>query len=192
MARIQETDENPSTAISFLRFMCDLNDVFLQDCGALWVQHPERVNHPFFHCMQVFDMPEWMTYVSTMKSALKTKDNLLDANLELVIPGIQQWHNANTQSINQLSIEADKLTDIATNICEDIQEHQRDQQRQLATTFMGQTRSVTRSIHHRWLVNMQHWYFHSNCEVLLFCHILQDPNHAAQSRPSHQQDVIFV
>jgi len=142
LGRIEETEENPSTAISFLRFMVDLNDVFLQDCAAMLVLHPERANHPLFHCVQVFDMPEWTAYVSTMKSAIESENNPLDANLESVIPGIQQWHNANTQSITCLSGKVEQLTDAVTKDSEDIQEQCRDQQRQSADTLMGVARTL--------------------------------------------------
>jgi len=91
------------------------------------VLHPERANHPLFHCMQVFDMPEWTACVSTLKSAIESKNNPLDVNLELVIPGIQQWHDTNTQVITCLSSKVEQLTDALTKVCKDIQEQRRDQ-----------------------------------------------------------------
>jgi hypothetical protein len=36
------------TAISVLRFFCELNCVFLQDCAAMLVLHPERRHHAMF------------------------------------------------------------------------------------------------------------------------------------------------
>ena len=145
VARIAETDESLSTALSFLRFMCDLNDVFLQDTAAIFVKLPDRCNHPLFQCMQVFDMPEWKEYVSTMKRALEGEDNPLDASLEAVMRGIQQYHAANTMAINQLATDVQALKVTMNEVGQDIQDQRLDQKRQLASTFMGVAKTLLES-----------------------------------------------
>ena len=48
------TDGDNQTAIHTLRFFCELNKIFLQDCAAMMVLHPERQDHPVFRELSVF------------------------------------------------------------------------------------------------------------------------------------------
>ena len=40
--------ESKQTALQFLSFMRELNQVFLQDAAAMMIEHPERSDHPVF------------------------------------------------------------------------------------------------------------------------------------------------
>ena len=91
------------TAPYVLRFFMKLNEVMLQDSAAMQVLHPERCNHPFFESLAVLQTKEFADFRESMKHALETVDCPLDANLEKVMPGVHQWHQATNDSINSLS-----------------------------------------------------------------------------------------
>jgi hypothetical protein len=46
------------TALCFLKFICELAMVFLQDAAAMWVLHPERRSHPMYR-IDTFSSQEW-------------------------------------------------------------------------------------------------------------------------------------
>ena len=69
-----------------------LNEVFLQDAAAMMVLHPERANHPLFDTLPVFATVEFADFKAEMQQALSTEECPLDASLEKVLPGVQQWH----------------------------------------------------------------------------------------------------
>lgn len=43
----ESDDNNRITAVSVLRFWASLRNIILQDAAAMFVLHPERVDHPF-------------------------------------------------------------------------------------------------------------------------------------------------
>ena len=90
------------TALHVLDFFRDLNKIFLQDAAALVVKHPARAEHTMFRMLPVFEMHAFLEYVNKMELALQNEDDSLDANLEKVLPGIHQWHNANNSAIKKL------------------------------------------------------------------------------------------
>jgi Centromere DNA-binding protein complex CBF3 subunit, domain 2 len=52
-------DGKNQTAISTLKFFCELNKVTIQDAAAMQVLHPEREYHPFFDELNVFSSSEF-------------------------------------------------------------------------------------------------------------------------------------
>lgn len=93
------------TAMHFLRFMQQINKIFLQDMAVIQLYHPERAGHPMYRDMEVFEMDEWEQFKATMKNAIDTEECPLDANLEKVIPGMHQWQQANHTALGRVSNE---------------------------------------------------------------------------------------
>jgi len=85
-AACAETGKN-ETACEFLRFMCELNKMFLQDAAAMSVLYPDRATHPIYQ-LPPFHRDEWPTHLEEMRAALSGEDNPLDASLEKVTPAL--------------------------------------------------------------------------------------------------------
>ena len=98
-------DGGKQTAIQFVSFMCKLNEIFLQDCAAMQVLHPERSTHPMFNRIEAFSSPLYEQFKSQMQAALDTAEDPQDACLESVLPGVHEWHNLTNKSLNVLSTD---------------------------------------------------------------------------------------
>ena len=59
LQRSEDSEGDHQTAVHFLRFLVALNEIFLQDCAAMRVLHPERCNHPMFTEMTIFNTDEY-------------------------------------------------------------------------------------------------------------------------------------
>ena len=101
----KENSNKYATAHHVLWFFKDLNRFFLQDAAAMLALDDEsaiRSQHAFFRLLPVFQSPMWTEYCQTMKTALANDECPLDARLEHVIPGLNQWHRANNQALGSL------------------------------------------------------------------------------------------
>jgi hypothetical protein len=105
--------DNHFTAYQFVKFMAQLNTIFLQDAAAMLVKYPERSACAMFQ-MPVFKSDDWpvsifcvcfiyilfyvltlsflllQRYLALMRTSLETLEavNPLDCNLEAVLPGV--------------------------------------------------------------------------------------------------------
>jgi Centromere DNA-binding protein complex CBF3 subunit, domain 2 len=57
-AGVIERDTSKYTVLGFLKFVCEINDVLLQDAAATMVLYPERCDHPIFE-IEVFKSTEF-------------------------------------------------------------------------------------------------------------------------------------
>jgi Centromere DNA-binding protein complex CBF3 subunit, domain 2/Transcriptional activator of glycolytic enzymes len=106
------------TAQHVLRFLCEMNRVFLQDAAAMSVLH-ERGDHPMFHHIPLFQSEEWMAYCAEMKHALENEENPLDASLEKVLPGVHQRLHYQDLAIKDLHEKVDsRFDDLTTTVTE--------------------------------------------------------------------------
>jgi hypothetical protein len=75
-----------------------------------------------------------------MQDALTTEDSPLDANLEKVLPGVHQWHQANESAMHQLKTGVvglgEKLESGLLQLAEFLKDGQADSEERLADTFM--------------------------------------------------------
>jgi hypothetical protein len=75
-----------------------------------------------------------------MEHALQHEDSPLDANLEKVLPGMHQWHQANESAMTQLKTGVDtlgnKLESGLSQLAEFMKEGQVGSEERLAETFM--------------------------------------------------------
>jgi hypothetical protein len=97
------------TAVHFLKFLCEINRVFLQDAAAMAALHPERRQHPMYQHIQPLNMPEFEDYVQRMKKEIEDEKNPLDAQLEHVLPGIFAWHSAQHAATQRNALEIGEL-----------------------------------------------------------------------------------
>jgi hypothetical protein len=117
--RAADQESEHSTAFETLRWFCDLSVVFLQDTAAIMLLHPTRMSHPLFDmdCFhsedfkvrtisfnpsfsaspiyQYWNYPTLLTqllqdFLERMKIALMNEKNPVDADLERVLPGVNQ------------------------------------------------------------------------------------------------------
>jgi hypothetical protein len=123
-AAVSEQGLPKFTAYNVLKFLVELNRVFLQDAAAIMVNHPERVSHPLFR-LEVFQTDEFLvsrddstifllhlscllTYLfKTFKNSISlaiadTGESPLDAKLEAVLPGVHQRLVANQREVVSL------------------------------------------------------------------------------------------
>lgn len=103
-------DQSKTTALGFLKFMCELNDVLLQDAAAIMVLHPERADHSLFRDMEVFRSPEFEAFKNEVQFAIENERCPLDAKLETVLPGVHQWHTANNTAVKAVERRVDHLS----------------------------------------------------------------------------------
>ena len=101
----EKNDITHPTATGFLRFICNLNRIFLQDAAALYYKHPSRKEHPMFKTLPVFQTEQFTLYATKMGEHLDALEanSPLDANLESVMPGIKTWHQQTHTAIRQLT-----------------------------------------------------------------------------------------
>ena len=73
LRQLRELEEagKHQTAIRFLMFMCRLNDIWLQDCAAMLLLHPEHASHPMFQDFVLFDTLPWERFKEKMKHELE-------------------------------------------------------------------------------------------------------------------------
>jgi Centromere DNA-binding protein complex CBF3 subunit, domain 2 len=69
---VLERDVNKYTLLGFLKFVCEINDVLLQDAAAMMIQFPDRCDHPMFE-IEVFKTKEFKVSSYKMLIHLKTK-----------------------------------------------------------------------------------------------------------------------
>jgi len=108
-------DTSHPTAVGFLRFVCQLSTIFLQDAAALLYEHPGRKDHPMFHTLPCLQSEAFKLFCVQMHENLETvsQNSPLDANLDTVMPGIRDWHRNTTGAINLLST---KQSDMAIEV----------------------------------------------------------------------------
>ena len=68
-----EYDSSKYTALGFLRFMKEINDILLQDAAATMLLHEERCNHPLFEDIPVFSSDQFLVFKEEMKNALESE-----------------------------------------------------------------------------------------------------------------------
>jgi Centromere DNA-binding protein complex CBF3 subunit, domain 2 len=56
---VLEKDSSKYTALAFLKFICSIHEVFLQDAAATMILHPDQSNHPVFRDIEVFGTVEF-------------------------------------------------------------------------------------------------------------------------------------
>ena len=88
-----DVDGRHQTAYETLRFFCDLSTILLQDAAAMMCLHPDRMDHDLFS-LNCFHVPEFEFFREEMRTAIETETNPLDAELEKVLPGVNQRLNA--------------------------------------------------------------------------------------------------
>ena len=88
-----DVDGRHQTAYETLRFFCDLSTILLQDAAAMMCLHPDRMDHDLFS-LNCFHAPEFEFFREEMRTAIETETNPLDAELEKVLPGVNQRLNA--------------------------------------------------------------------------------------------------
>jgi hypothetical protein len=69
---VLERDVNKYTLLGFLKFVCEINDVLLQDAAAMMIQFPDRCDHLMFE-IEVFKTKEFKVSSYKMLIHLKTK-----------------------------------------------------------------------------------------------------------------------
>jgi hypothetical protein len=57
-AAMKDDNDSSYTAVCFLRFICELAVVFLQDAAAMWILYADRRSHPMYH-IDTFSLQEW-------------------------------------------------------------------------------------------------------------------------------------
>ena len=113
------------TAVHVLSFWKQLNIVFLQDSAALQItKHPTRGHHPMFYQMPVFDSHEFELFKDEMRMSLDNEEYPLDANLEAVLPGLNQWHAVNNKAVGELKERMEKLSETLIKKLEDVADGQ--------------------------------------------------------------------
>jgi hypothetical protein len=88
------------TALSVLKFLTELNKVFLQDAAAMIIKFPERVDHAMYQHIPVLQTDAFKAYTETMRDAIETESNPHDERLDIAIPGIRQMHAETDRKIN--------------------------------------------------------------------------------------------
>ncbi|CAB9528452.1 Transcriptional activator of glycolytic enzymes [Seminavis robusta] len=106
-------NEHPPVRL-FLKFLMDLNEVFLQDAAAMLILHPERKDHPIFTDLDCFLGAEFKAFQEEMRVALETAQDPADADLQRVLPGVHQWHSANNAEVRQVSRKLDSFAEVLT------------------------------------------------------------------------------
>jgi hypothetical protein len=124
-AAVSEQGLPKFTAYNVLKFLVELNWVFLQDAAAMMINHPERVCNPLFR-LEVFQLDQFLvsrddstvflfhllscllTYlVKTFRNCISlaiadTGESPLDAKLEAVLPGVHHRLVANQREVVSL------------------------------------------------------------------------------------------
>ena len=86
--RISQAEGNDHrTAIKFLDLMDHLRDILLQDAAAMMVLHPFRKNHLLFQ-HPLFQSEVFADYQTQMQTVLLNATDPMDAQLEVVLPGV--------------------------------------------------------------------------------------------------------
>jgi hypothetical protein len=120
------------TAFNVLKFMVELNKVFLQDTATMMLKHPERICNPLFR-LEVFQsdefqvtycgLPWWhlmhlliylfQLFKTTVGLAIKnTGDSPLDSKLKAILPGVHHRLVVNQQPSFAFSKVATILWDL--------------------------------------------------------------------------------
>ncbi|KAG7352243.1 centromere DNA-binding like protein [Nitzschia inconspicua] len=63
-------EDDKVTATRFLHFMKVLSEVVIQDAAVIFVEHPNRIHHPLFSSVEVFQSNEFKSYVELMRASL--------------------------------------------------------------------------------------------------------------------------
>ena len=108
------------TAIRFLYFMADLNDVWLQDCAAIMVLHPERAQHPMYEDFSLFNTLAWERFRDQMRNELQTESIPFNLALENVLPGLQALQGANLSAVNAINNKVDGMVATVNQISDRI------------------------------------------------------------------------
>jgi len=132
-----------TTAAAVLNFFVELNRIFLQDAAAMITVEPERQQHPMYR-LPVFDEPEWEIYLARMKDSLANESSPLDANLEAVLPGIDQWHRANNAEIAKINANLTGLNETIKahldNFSDNLEVQQEESDRRMAHGLLDAAR----------------------------------------------------
>jgi Centromere DNA-binding protein complex CBF3 subunit, domain 2/Transcriptional activator of glycolytic enzymes len=145
---IQNDDEGTKqTALHVLKFMCDLNAVFLQDAAAMMCLHPERSDHVMFESMpSLFRSKEFLDFKDKMAFALEQEECPLDAKLEHVIPGLHQWQSSNYAAVKAVESKVDKLGDTVNTRFDRLEENQQQQQEETEQKLAGSFLNIAESL----------------------------------------------
>jgi hypothetical protein len=109
------------TALGFIHFICELNQIFLQDAAALLFHKPDRKTHPLYQTLPCLQSEAFKLFAIEMGEHLETmsQNSPFDANLESVMPGISEWHRNTHGAINLLNTKqaeiANKQAEIASS-----------------------------------------------------------------------------
>ena len=87
------------TAIKLLQFMCDLDNILLQDSAAMLLKYPDRGQHLIFKDLPVFSSSKWDSFKDKMEHELENEEIPLQVSMETVLPGLQAWQQSNHNSI---------------------------------------------------------------------------------------------
>jgi Centromere DNA-binding protein complex CBF3 subunit, domain 2 len=109
----KDQDGKHQTAQHVLRFLCELNRIFLQDAAAITVLH-DRGDHPIFKHIPMIATEEWEAYCIEMKQALDNDTNPLDASLEKVLPEVHQRLHCQDLTLKELHDKVDSGFDRVT------------------------------------------------------------------------------
>ncbi|KAG7336496.1 centromere DNA-binding like protein [Nitzschia inconspicua] len=113
-------EDDKVTATRFLHFMKVLSEVVIQDAAVIFVEHPNRIHHPLFSSVEVFQSNEFQSYVELMRASLTHATSPYNASLETVLPGLnarfdtlqqvqQQLHQNQQYAIQRIDERMDDL-----------------------------------------------------------------------------------
>ncbi|KAG7357618.1 centromere DNA-binding like protein [Nitzschia inconspicua] len=75
-------EDDKVTATRFLHFMKVLSEVVIQDATVIFVEHPNRIHHPLFSSVEVFQSNEFQSYVELMRASLTHATSPYNASLD--------------------------------------------------------------------------------------------------------------